>query len=159
MKPVVPLAVIALTLAACGGDPAPKQNNPTAAEAAASGVADVVESAAHGNPFPRDKLPDFVEIYEGGRYMTSFFGSNVKRSSGTLLYSVPAAPAKVVAFHVASMRKFGFSALPPETRLVRKRNETSIEGKHPDGRVLNMVVIEQSPEKATVQMNFAVPKP
>ena len=159
MKPVLPVAVIALMLSGCGGDPAPKQGNPTAAEAAASGVADVVKSAAQGNPFPRDKLPDFVEIYEGGRYMTSFFGSNVKRSAGTLLYEAPAAPAKVVAFYVASMEKFGFSALPPETRLVRKRNETSIEGKHPDGRVLNMVVIEQSPEKATVHMNFAVPKP
>ncbi|MCA1199577.1 hypothetical protein K9B35_16535 [Sphingomonas sp. R647] len=157
MKPVVPVAVIALTLAGCG-DPAPRQGNPTAAQAAASGVAEVVQSAAKGNPFPRDKLPDFVETYDGGRYLTSFFGSNVKRDAGTLLYDAPAAPAKVIAFHVASMEKFGFSASAPETRVVRKRNETSIEGKHPDGRVLNMVVIEQSPDNATVHMNFAVPK-
>ncbi len=159
MRPVLPLAVIALTFAGCGEGSAPEQKNPSAAEAAASGVAEVVKSAANGNPFPRDKLPDFVEIYEGGRYLTSFFGSNVKRDSGTLLYDAPDAPEKVVAFHVASMKKFGFSVSPPETRVVRKRNETSIESMHSDGRSLNMVVIEQSPDKATVQMNFAVPKP
>ncbi len=159
MKPYLAIAAGALLLGGCGsGTSTPKGEGAAGPNAAAaSGVAEIVKSAAKGNPIPRDNLPDFVETYEGGRYGTSFFGNNEIRKSGTLLYAVAAAPAEVVAFHEASLKKFGFDVSPPQQRVVRDRNETVIEGAAPDGRTLSIVVIEQSPTEATVQMNFVVP--
>jgi len=159
MKTLLPSSALALILAGCGvSDRAQRTDRtPGAADAAATGVAEIVKSSTKGNPIPRGQLPDFVETYDGGRYGTSFFGSNAKRRTGTLLYHAPAAPADVIAFHIASMNRFGFDAGPAQTRLVRNRNETVIEGAQADGRTLSVVVIEQSPTEATVQMNYAVP--
>ena len=158
MKAYLGITACILLLGGCGGGaPTADAGDNGPAAAAASGVAEVVKSAAKGNPIPRDNLPDFVETYEGGRYGTSFFGSNEKRKSGTLLYHVAAAPADLVGFHQASMKKFGFDVAAPKTRVARKRNETVIEGTAADGRTLSVVVIEQSPAEATVQMNYVVP--
>lgn len=151
-------AICALLLGGCGSEaPAANAGDQGPAEAAASGVAEVVKSAAQGRPIPRDKLPDFVETYEGGQYGTSFFSSNEKLSSGTLLYMVAAAPADVAGFHAASMKKLGFEVGAPKKRVARGRNETVIEGDAADGRSLSVIVIEQSPREATVQMNYVVP--
>ncbi len=152
------IAACILLLAGCDTNaPSTNAGDNGPAAAAASGVAEIARSAAKGRPIPRENLPDFVETYEGGRYGTSFFGSNEKRKSGTLLYTVTAAPADVAAFHDASMKKLGFDVAAPKTRVVRDRNETVIEGKAGDGRELSVVVIEQSPAEATVQMNYVVP--
>lgn len=159
MKTLLPSSALALILAGCGvSDPAQRTDRtPGGVDAAATGVAAVVKSAAKGNPIPRGDLPDFVETYDGGRYGTSFFSSNAKQRAGTLLYHAPAAPADAIAFHTASMKKFGFNAARSQTKVVRGRNETVIEGTQADGRTLSVVVIEQSPTEATVQMNYAVP--
>ena len=151
-------AICALLLGACGSEAAaPNAGNRGPAEAAVTGVAEVVKSAAKGNPIPRDNLPDFVETYEGGRYGTSFFGSNEKRKSGTLLYMVAARPADVAGFHEASLKKRGFEVAVPQKRVARGRNETVMEGAAADGRSLSVIVIEQSPREATVHMNYVVP--
>ena len=158
MRTCLTLSAGLLLLGGCGGGaPQPDAAKPGPGEVAAGGVAEVLKSAARGNPVPRENLPDFVETYEGGRYGTSFFGSNEKRKSGMLLYTVAAAPADVAAFHSASMAKSGFDVAAPKTRVVRDRNETVIEGKASDGRSLSVIVIEQSPAEATVQMNYVVP--
>jgi hypothetical protein len=58
---------------------------------------------------------------------------------------------------MASMKRLGFEVAGPKKRVVRDRNETVIEGTAADGRSLTVVVIEQSPAEATVQMNYVVP--
>lgn len=157
MKPLLAIAALPLLLGGCGGEAPAAKTGGGPTEVAASGITEIVKSAAKGNPIPRDNLPDFVETYEGGRNGTSFFGSNEKRKSGTLLYTVAAAPADVVGFHMASMKRLGFEVAGPKKRVVRDRNETVIEGTAADGRSLTVVVIEQSPAEATVQMNYVVP--
>lgn len=158
MKAYPGIAACILLLTGCESKtPSTNDGGSEAAQAAASGIAEVVKSAAKGNPIPRENLPDFLETYEGGRYGTSFFGSNEKHKSGTLLYTVAATPADVAAFHDASMKKLGFDVAAPKKRVVRDRNETVIEGKAGDGRELSVIVIEQSPAEATVQMNYVVP--
>ena len=157
MKTYLGTMMCALLLGGCGSEaPGANTGGNGPAEAAASGVAEVVKSAARGRPIPRDKLPDFVETYEGGQDGTSFFGSNEKRKSGTLLYTVMAAPADVAGFHTASMERLGFDVEAPTKRVVRGRNETVIEGAAADGRSLSVIVIEQAPQEVTVQMNYVV---
>lgn len=158
MKIYLGTAIFALVLGGCGSEtPTANAAGSGPGETAISGVAEVIKSAAEGRPIPRDKLPDFVETYEGGQYGTSFFSSNEKLKSGTLLYMVAAAPADVAGFHAASMKKLGFDVPAPIKRVVRGRNETVMEGAAADGRSLSVIVIEQSPREATVHMNYVVP--
>ncbi|MBY8826212.1 hypothetical protein [Sphingomonas colocasiae] len=152
------ISVCMLILSGCGADaPSATTEAPGTVRAAAAGIATTAQSRLASDRIPRDKLPDFVETYAGGRYGTAFFGSNEKRKTGTLLYHAAASPADVAAFHQASMRRAGFDIQPPRTRVVRDRNETILDGSAVDGRTLSVVVIEQSPTEATIQMNFTVP--
>ncbi|MBN8553126.1 MAG: hypothetical protein J0L52_09570 [Caulobacterales bacterium] len=130
---------------------------PSAVGAAASGVAEVVESAAAGRPIPRENLPDFVETMSGGRYLTSAHVANDLRDGGMLMYAVPGSAADVVAFHRASLERQGFTLDEAVTRPVRDNIETSFEGRSADGRSsLGVVVIDNSEPEQIVQLNFSV---
>ncbi|WP_448659508.1 hypothetical protein ACPVPU_03335 [Sphingomonas sp. CJ99] len=141
-----------LMLASCGGAPEPEP-----VDAAIEGIADAANDDTADRAIPREKLPDFVETYAGGTGLTSLFGSNEKRRTGTLVYRASAAPADVITFHKASAEKFGFQVSVGAAQVVRDKPETSIEAKHADGRTLNAVVIADSPQRATVQINFTIP--
>jgi hypothetical protein len=151
-----------LILSGCGNgeastaaDDAGRQ--PGATEAAVSGAAEVVASAAAGGPIPREGLPDFVETMTGGRYLTSSHFSNDLRDGGMLLYAVPGSAADVVAFHRASLERQGFTLDEAVTRPVRDNMETSFEGRSANGgSSLAVVVIDKSEPEQLVQLTFAV---
>lgn len=158
-----PLAAVPLLLmlAACGGQgPSARSDadTPTAGpvEAAASGIVEEVRASAAGRPIPREGLPDYVETYEHGRYLTSTTFSNDVRTGGMLLYAASASAADLVAFHRAAMERHGMTPGEATTRPVRDNIETSFEGRTADGRSsLTVVVIDKSEPDAVVQMTYA----
>lgn len=147
---------LALILAGCGSEPASETGNPGAAEAAAAGVAAAVKNEAAGRPFP-DDMPAFVEPMPGGSYLTGMRGSNAVRSTGMDMYEAPGSAADAIAFHADALTRGGFAPVIGAPKQVRKTIETSIAGKHPDGRTLDVIVIEKSPDDVVVQMNYAIP--
>lgn len=133
------------------------RDQPSATEAAASGAAAVVTSAAAGRPIPRENLPDFVETMSGGTYLTSNHFSNDLRDGGMLLYAVEESAVDVVAFHRTSLERQGFTLDEAVTRPVRDNMETSFEGRSADGRSsLAVVVIDKSEPAQIIQLTFAV---
>jgi|JI8StandDraft_2_1071088.scaffolds.fasta_scaffold57095_3 hypothetical protein len=147
---------LALILTGCGSEPAADSSNPSAAEAAAAGVAAVVKSEAAGRPFP-DDMPAFVEPMPGGSYLTGMRGSNAVRSTGMDMYDAPGTAAEAVAFHTDALTRGGFAPVVGAPQKVRDTMETSITGKHADGRTLDVVVIEQESGDAVVQMRYTIP--
>lgn len=166
MKPSI-LATIAFTplvlLAGCGpqgGSVEAPAEAPSAVEAAAAGVSEVIRSEAAGRPIPREGLPDYVETAPGGSYVTSSSGANALRTTGMLLYFAPGSVADLVAFHRASMERHGMTPTEATSRPVRHTTETSFEGRSADGRFrLSVSIIddESKPVRA-VQMNFSEEK-
>lgn len=162
-KRPAPLAVapLLLMLAACGGQDQATRSEAAApasgpVEAAASGIVEEVGSSAAGRPIPREGLPDYVETYANGRYLTSTTFSNDIRTGGMLLYAAPASAADLVAFHRAAMERHGMTPGEATTRPVRDNVETSFEGRTADGRSsLTVVVIDKSEPDAIVQMTYA----
>ena len=148
---------LALILTGCGSEPAADSSNPGAAEAAAAGVAAVVKGEAAGRPFP-DDMPAFVEPMPGGRYLTGMRGSNAVRSTGMDMYDAPGTAAEAIAFHTDALTKGGFSPQVSPARKLRKTTETTIAGKHADGRTLDVIVIEKAPADAVVQMRYTIPE-
>ncbi len=149
-------AALALILAGCGTAPSADTGNPGAAEAAAAGVAAVVKSEAAGRPFP-DDLPAFVVPMPGGSYLTGMRGSNAVRSTGMDMYDAPGTAAEAIAFHTDALTRGGFAPVVGAPKPVRKTTETTIAGKHGDGRTLDVIVIEQESGDAVVQMRYTIP--
>ena len=162
-KRPAPLAVapLLLVLAACGGQGQSARSDadtPTAGpvEAAASGIVEEVRSAAAGRPIPREGLPDYVETYANGRYLTSMTLNNDVRTGGMLMYAARASAADLVAFHRAAMERHGMTPGEATTRPVRDNVETSFEGRTADGRSsLTVIIIDKSEPDTIVQMNYA----
>lgn len=147
---------LALILAGCGSEPATDIGDPGAAQAAATGVAAVLKSEAAGRPFP-DDMPAFVEPMPGGSYMTGMRGSNSLRSTGMDMYQAQGSAAEAIAFHTEALTKAGFDPQVGAAQKVRDTMETQIAGKHPDGRTLDIIVIENSPTDTMVQMRYTIP--
>lgn len=162
MKPLI-LATIAfapaLCLAGCGpqgGSAEAPAQQPSAAQAAAVGVGQVIKSEAAGRPIPREGLPAYVETAPGGSYVTSTSGENALRTTGMLLYFAQGSVDDLVAFHRASMEKHGMTPTEATSRPVRRTTETSFEGRSADGRSkLSVTIIEDAKPTRAVQMNFS----
>jgi hypothetical protein len=150
-------AVLMLAVAACGDQaPGAGSGETDAAEAAATGIGQVIASEAAGRPFP-DDMPDFVEPMPGGSYLTGMTGSNAARSTGMVMYDAPGTAAEAIAFHSEALTKGGFSPQVGPAKPVRNTTETAIAGKHADGRTLDVIVIEKDGGDAVVQMNYTIP--
>lgn len=164
MRPFGP-ALVALAplilLAGCdrstgASDTAAAPSPPSAAEAAASGIADTIGSAASGRPIPREGLPDYVETRENGRYLTGMTFSNDRREGGMLMYEAPGPLADVVAFHRASLERHGMTATEPTVHPVRDYMETRFEGRTADGiSTLSITIIDKSEPNMIVQLNYS----
>jgi hypothetical protein len=159
------LATLAVTpvllLTGCGAqggstDAVAPASSPGAAEAAASGVAEVIRSEAAGRPIPRDGVPDYVETMPDASYMTSSSGENALRSTGMMMYGVKQPAAEVIAFHRASMERLGMTPGEATSRPVRKTTETRFEGQSSDGRSkLAVTVIESGKATIVVQLHYS----
>lgn len=147
---------LALILAGCGSEPATDSGNPGAAQAAAEGVVAVVKSEAAGRAFP-DDMPAVVEPMPGGSYVTGMRGSNAVRSTGMDMYEAPGSAADAIAFHTDALTKAGFAPEVGAPKQVRDALETSITGKHADGRTLDVIVIDKEGGDAVVQMRYTIP--
>lgn len=147
---------LAVIVAGCGSEPATDIGDPGPAQAAATGVAAVLKSEAAGRPFP-DDMPAFVEPMPGGSYITGMRGSNTLRSTGMDMYQAPGSAADAIAFHAEALTKAGFAPQVAAAQRVRDTMETQIAGKHPDGRTLDIIVIENAPTDTMVQMRYTIP--
>lgn len=149
-------APLAALLAACGNDPAPRTDNPTATETAVKRAAGVVNDLGKARPFPAD-VPAFVQPMPGGSYITGMRGKNALRTTGMDMYSASGTGAEVIAFYTENMTKAGFVPVIGPAAKVRNAVETLIEGEHADGRTFDVTVIEKSPTDVIVQMRYIIP--
>ncbi len=149
-----------LVVGACGseaGQTGTGESSPTEAAAIGKAAMEIASSKpAASDAFPRDRLPSYVETAPGGSYITSFFGSNELRSTGSLMYGARGSAADVASFHRTSMERQGMTVGPATTKEVRDNLETSFTGTSPDGKSkLEIVVIDKAGSEPTVMMRFA----
>lgn len=150
---LVPGMLIAGCSNADSASPRPSAPSPT--EAAASGIAETATSTLSGSAIPREGVPDYVETFQGGRYLTGTKLSNDRRSGGMLMYAASGSVAEVVAFHRASMERHGTVPGDATVRPVRDHEETQFEGTSADGKhQLRVVVIDKSEPDLIVQLHY-----
>lgn len=90
-----PLTVVALILAACGGETAGERRPEAATDPATAGGSPAPAPAAA----PGLDLPDYAPLYPGAVVAGSVVSEDARSRGGMITYRTDASPEEVIAFH------------------------------------------------------------